>query len=60
MNEQKQGVATLETVERAEFLRNPGPAFEAAEANGSVVISEADGSVHAIIAVPSDDRPIID
>jgi hypothetical protein len=38
---------------------DPGPALRTAETTGSVVIMETDGTVHAIISIPSDDRPIV-
>jgi hypothetical protein len=48
------------TIERDAFRKDPASALQCVEKRGSVVITEHDGRVHAILSVPSDDRPIVD
>jgi hypothetical protein len=59
MSERKQGIARAPTLRREEFLKDPAAALRKAEAKGAVVIKNKDGSVHSVLSVPRDDRPIV-
>jgi hypothetical protein len=59
MSERKPGGTRVATLQRDKFLKDPAAALRRAETKGTVVITNKDGSVHSVLSVPRDDRPIV-
>ena len=58
MSERKTTAARTMTLKHEVFVKDPAAALKRAEQGGSVVIKHKDGSVHSVISVPRDRRPI--
>jgi hypothetical protein len=52
MDEQQNGERKLREVTREEFIRDGSDAVRCAEEDGSVLITEADGSPYAVLSIP--------
>lgn len=52
MDEQRNGERKIREVTREEFVRDGSEAYRYAEEDGSVLITDADGSPYAVLTVP--------